>query len=189
MQPSLNGRSYGLGDLPGLEPSLKGALRRFRPGEMGICWVPSTMQMVLPWNDWHRYGWRITGQSVVAIGGSSITTLETVPTDERWWLHYFSMARALGDNTIDTLSAAYGSDYGSTTSMVLLEISTPASGAYWPDDGNQGALDRSVNLAESLVLEPETRIQFTPNGDGTAQTTWDYSLLVSRSSLVRAVAP
>jgi len=193
----LNGQNPALpasapvGVQAGLNQSLLALLANFSPGDLGVCVVDERMGLNLPIPDWASWSWIEQGTS----GNSAATTTDpltifTVPPDERAEIKALYVRRASGDNTVKSLDIVLPAGYSSGTGIFrLIEVATAVAAGfvYWPDPGVQQPAN--IDSIFPLKLEPNSTVTITPDGDGVAITTWDYSIALERTKIVRALLP
>jgi len=140
--------------------------------------------------EWAWWAWLEADVSVSVAGGVAAgVSVFTVPGDERAWLDSLTIVRATGDNNLDYVRLIHPEGYrsGAVDLLRLLELTTPATGLYWPNTGG----GQTVTLAQPgpMLLEPGSLIQLVTDGSGASASTFDYAIRMRRTKMVRAKAP
>lgn len=179
-----------LGVMAGLNASLIALLRNFSPGDVGVCQIDDRLQLSLPIPNWAEWAWLESGTSTSILAGATTTTpVYTVPLDERATLHSLYMVRASGDNLVDLFTLTIPDAYrggGGSAELRLLNLTTPVASAFWPHEGSQ-TVDNYVK--PPVLLEPGTVINIAPDGTGVAASTFNYWIYMTRTKIIRALAP
>lgn len=187
MQPRQ--QANGRGDLFNLSQALLELCRAYVPSPEGPCAISDVLQVSLPYPEWHQYCWHELGTTpAIAIGSSAAVTLFTVPRNERAYLESVRLQRLTGDNNAALISVTYPVGYfDGTATCELLRLSPAAGEMYWPDAGGDQSM--VFGLPGHLLVEPGTLVGFTPDGAGSATSTFRYSIQMRRMKLVRSLAP
>jgi len=180
------------GVLAGLNATLLDLLSAFQPGELGVCAIDPSLQLSLPVPEWATWthGFQDAMPSIGAGGNTTVPVL-TVPTDERWNVQYVRVARASGDNTANHFRIVSPAGYfEGSDEFVIMDLTTSAVNMNWPDARGEQTVDYIMDMPPGgLLLEPGSQFALRPSGAGAAATIFNYSALVRRTKLVRAIAP
>lgn len=190
--PNSNGENpYAIGEIPGLDVAYLQALRQYRPGLLGPCYVGNLLIPTLSVPEWSVWSWlEADAAPSQGAGSTDVVTIFTVPPDERAWLDGVVILRASGDNTIINLDITYPADYRSAAvpAIDLIYLATVNARIFWPDPAGQQTIDHGNPLGP-ILLEPGCTVRFDPNGAGVAATIWDYKIRLRRTKLIRALSP
>lgn len=176
------------GVMAGLNATLLAWLANFTPGDTGVFHLNDKLQLSLPVPHWSEWSWVQGGASPsIDAGSSDPVVLWTLPSDERALLHAMYVSRATGDNNVDIFSLTMPEGYYSGSSdLRMLNLDTSASSAFWPHEGSQ-TIDNYIK--PPVLCEPGTGVNLGPAGVGVAASTFSFTLFMTRTKIVRAMAP
>jgi len=178
------------GDVRGLPQALIDYLSHYKPGELGLNGITNCV-VNFPIEEWAWYSWYEDPVSPsIDAGQSIVTTMFTVPADERAILQSFSILRTTGDNNVSNLALGVPEDYGNPTAdPFLIRLSVSGGRLWWPDTGGLQANILSIHNVAPLLMEPGTTVRFAADGTGAAASTFTANLFLKRTKMVRALAP
>lgn len=181
------------GVLGNLDKSLLELLAAYRPGSVGVCWVPPTMLPVLPVPDW-SYQTNVQQGTATQVGAGvqAYQTIYTTPMDIRAWLYAFWVLRSAGDNEIDGLRLSFPGGYTNDAAEGTVNLVRPATAVgagyvFWPDNGNSQT--NALSIPGPILLEPGTQVELSTDGTGVSGTDYVYSIAMRQTKIVLAHTP
>ena len=177
------------GQLRGLAQALIDLLSNYSPGETGVSQLSPQLQLTLPDDDWATWAWSVIYPYTYSAGESGVTTVYTVPDDERAYLWSIHSRIASGDNTLSNIAVTPPAAYlEGTGAVTILGLTGTASEIFWPDPGGIQTVEHSQN-GWPIMVEPGTVIGTNLKGVGVSSGIMSTTLILRKSKLVRAQSP
>lgn len=182
------------GVLGGLNESLIKLLGNFSPGDLGVCVIDEKLQLTLPVPDWSEYAFNSRSLVSYTAGLTGLTTVWTVPADERNYLVSINAQRSGGDNTISHIAiespGADGGYWAGDPNNYILQA-TAAIWLFWPDNAatQAGISQLSPSQGKGWLMEPGTNIRLYQSGAGVGAGNWLSSIHLIRTKLTQAQTP
>lgn len=176
------------GEIQSLDGALRDFLTHYDPGQLpfGI----QTCVITLPLPDWATFSYLVNDVTPsISAGSSDRVNMYRVRQDERAWLDAVRVVRVSGDNNIADVGVTFPARYfeGDDGFGVLTILQTPATNLWWPDRGGKQTIN--VDVPGPVLLEPNTVVQFLPDGSGVGATVFRFYLWLRRTKIIRAQLP
>ena len=177
------------GNLGGLAQALIHLLANYSPGETGINELDPSLQLTLPYPEWHIWSSSIVYPYTYSAGESGLKDVFTVPDDERAWFDGIHSRIASGDNKLSNISLVMPAGYyEGSANTIILGLTTNDTEIFWPDPAGIQTVERLLGWPP-LLLEPGTKVQVNLKGSGVSGGIFSTDVLVRRMKLRRAIAP